>query len=192
MRRLAKRMAYFLFISGLPLLLISVGCGRKEQPLRDFPVFQTMDLMGTKTTDAIFRQWTVTAIVLWVPNTEPSDSLLPALEEIAIGLPEGAGILTIIAGRHGLANDEELAAARILAESTPHLRHLIANEDFTPLLSRTKSVPMTYFITADSKLVSLPIPGGNAALIRRELLRLRQNNYAREKAGERLQQNLLR
>ncbi|MBQ7515961.1 MAG: hypothetical protein IJS96_06730 [Schwartzia sp.] len=186
-------MRYRLFFGALALLLLFTGCGREEEPpLRSIPAFRTVDLGGAAVTEDIFRQRAVTAIVLWVPGAESSDSLLPKLEEAATGLPESVEILGLVAGRHGLPDEAELNTARRFAEATPHLRHLAANDDFAPLLTRTKSVPMTYFAAADGKLIGLPVPGANTALIRRELLRFLLNDPAREKAGERLQYQILR
>ena len=165
------------FVSDLPLEL-EIMQGDKK-----FPSFETKFLDGEVATEKIFTD-KITVLILWTTKAENCFGLLQKLDAEQKNLPVQVQII-------GLIGDKNFSAAEKIAKKySPHLRHLLANDDFYSVLSKIRIVPMTIFVDEQGNLVGQPV-AGNTEMILRELKFVLEKDSPRSKTLQKIQNILL-
>ncbi|MBQ9376759.1 MAG: hypothetical protein IJU05_03015 [Schwartzia sp.] len=165
-----KLVAAALFAAVLgSFLVLAAGRDEPSVPLR-VPPFTLRDLAGNEVTNERFARRRVTALTVWRPGVRDCEPWLDAAADISASLPEDAALIGLLVGRGGLPDEAELAAAReIAAGRTGAVTHLVADNSLMALLAEVRTLPVTFFVDGEGRIVGHPLAGGDPHRIVREL-----------------------
>lgn len=145
-------------------ILLFAGCGKTEEPMQEIQMlsFSTTDLNGNIVTDAVFAEKDLTVVNVWGTFCPPCIGEMPDLGAWARSMPENVQIIGLIIDIAG-DNDTEHhdLAVEITEKAEADFVQVIANEDFSELLSGVVGVPTTFFVDKKGCVVGEPIVGAN-------------------------------
>ena len=165
------------FVADLPLELEMMKGNKK------FPNFETKFLDGEGATEKIFAG-KITALILWTTQAENCFELLQKIDSEQKNFPDNVQVV-------GLIGDKNFSDAEKIAKKySPTMRHLLVNDDFYPVLSKIRTVPMTIFVDESGNLVGQPV-GGNAEMILREMQFILEKDSPRSESLKKIQNIIL-
>ena len=127
--------------------------------------FTTTDLYGNTVTQEIFAQSDLTVVNVWATYCGPCINEMPELAEWSQNMPEGVQLVGLVSDLNSYDDAEILELAQMICEATGAdvYTSLVANEDFTEMLSGVVGVPTTFFIDGNGVVVGSPVVGANVA-----------------------------
>ena len=130
-----------------------------------FPAFETVDLAGNTVTNEIFYGKDLTVINIWGTYCNPCIDEMPELAEWSESMPENVQLIGLVSDLNSVDDAETLELAQAICEATGAdvYTNLVANEDFTELLSGVVGTPTTFFVDNTGAIVGDPIVGANMA-----------------------------
>ena len=128
-----------------------------------FPAFETVDLNGNTVTNEIFYGKDLTVVNIWGTYCNPCIDEMPDLAEWSAAMPENVQLIGLVCDLHSMDDVETLEFAKEICEATGAdvYTSLVANDDFTELLSGIIGVPTTFFVDGTGAIVGDPIIGAN-------------------------------
>lgn len=147
-----------------------IGCHiEEENHIKTFPSFVTTDLHGREVTNSIFANNYVTALNIWVTDSESCRKLQPKLWQLSKEL----NVVQFIT----LVGNKDIREAKIITSDSPNnFVNLIVNDDFNDLLVTINQVPITIFIDNTGNIIGQAVLGDDIELIRLELRHLLEIN----------------
>lgn len=156
-------------------LVFSTGCGFGTQSgeeegssadSADLTSFQTEDIYGEEKDQSIFKDYTLTMVNIWGTFCPPCLEEMPYLGEIQKEYePKGVNVVGIVVDVQDAkleAIEDQIALAKEIAEGTgaDYTHLLISEEILESVVSRFDSIPVTFFVDSDGKIVSEIYIGG--------------------------------
>lgn len=128
-----------------------------------FPAFETVDLNGNAVTNEIFYGKDLTVVNVWGTFCNPCIDEMPDLAEWSEAMPENVQLIGLVSDLNSTEDAETLELAQAICEATGAdvYTSLVANDDFTELLSGVIGVPTTFFVDSTGAIVGEPIVGAN-------------------------------
>ena len=128
-----------------------------------FPAFETVDLNGNTVTNEIFCGKDLTVVNIWGTFCNPCIDEMPDLAEWSASMPENMQLIGLVSDLSSADDAETLELAQMICETTGAdvYTSLVADEDFTELLSGIVGVPTTFFVDGSGAIVGDPIVGAN-------------------------------
>lgn len=131
-----------------------------EKTSSKIPEFTTFTLEESEATEAIFANKDLTVLNIWGTYCNPCINEMPELGKWAKELPDNVQLVGLVIDIAGEEDTEQIELAQYIVEQTgADFTHLVANQDFMPLLEKVVGVPTTYFIDADGTILGEPIVG---------------------------------
>lgn len=130
-----------------------------------FPAFETVDLAGNTVTNEIFYGKDLTVVNVWGTYCNPCIDEMPELAEWSESMPENVQLIGLVSDLSSMDDAETLELAQAICEATGAdvYTSLVADDDFTELLSGIVGVPTTFFVDSTGTIVGDPIVGANVA-----------------------------
>lgn len=151
------------------------------------PPFRTKDLRGNTVTQDIFLG-KFTVVCLWVTrDMDTGRELLASINHWRHSTHEPIQIIGIVGDVKEDADDTQIATARSISAVFPDVPQLIANDDFTALLTRIRNSPTVFFVDTQGNLVGQPVIGNEPVLIQKEILRLMEYGSDGRKLQKKIQ-----
>lgn len=127
--------------------------------------FSTQDLNGNVVTNELFLGKKLTVFNIWGTFCTPCINEMPELAEWSQNMPEGVQLVGLVSDLNSYDDAEILEMAQMICEATGAdvYTSLVANEDFTEMLSGVVGVPTTFFIDGNGVVVGSPVVGANVA-----------------------------
>lgn len=131
----------------------------------DAILFSTQDLSGNVVTNEIFLGKELTVFNIWGTFCTPCINEMPELAEWSQNMPEGVQLVGLVSDLNSYDDAEILEMAQTICEATGAdvYTNLVANEDFTEMLSGIVGVPTTFFIDGNGVIVGSPVVGANVS-----------------------------
>jgi thiol-disulfide isomerase/thioredoxin len=128
-------------------------------------LFSTQDLNGNVVTNELFLGKKLTVFNIWGTFCTPCINEMPELAEWSQNMPEGVQLVGLVSDLNSYDDAEILEMAQMICEATDAdvYTSLVANEDFTEMLSGVVGVPTTFFIDGNGVIVGDPVVGANVA-----------------------------
>ena len=128
-----------------------------------FPAFETVDLSGNTVTNEIFYGKDLTVVNVWGTFCNPCIDEMPDLAEWSASMPENMQLIGLVSDLYSTDDADTLELAQAICEATGAdiYPSLVANDDFTGLLSGIVGVPTTFFVDSTGAIVGDPIVGAN-------------------------------
>lgn len=125
--------------------------------------FATQDLSGNVVTSELFLGKKLTVFNIWGTFCTPCINEMPELAEWSQNMPEGVQLVGLVSDLNTYEDAEILELAQMICETTGAdvYTNLVANEDFTEMLSGVVGVPTTFFIDGNGVIVGDPVVGAN-------------------------------
>lgn len=193
MRCTAKLAGVFLSVVIAASFLFFILGREEKQPSAVVPPFAVRDLTGRTVTNEVFAKSRVTALTVWRPGVRECGAWLDAAADMEAMLPEGAGVLGLVVGRSGLPDEAVQAEARsIAAQKTGPVVHLVAGDALMPLLVEVRTLPVTFFVNGESRLVGHPVAGSDPRQIGHELRALLSADPEKTRARQNIHTQIFR
>lgn len=139
--------------------------GELTEPLNAFPAFTTTDLMGNTVSNVVFSGKDLTVVNVWATYCGPCIDEMDELAAWSASMPENVQLVGLVSDLYSLEDTETLETAQMICEATgaDSYLHLVASQDFVPLLSTVVGVPTTFFVDSTGAIVGEPIVGANVS-----------------------------
>lgn len=137
-----------------------------------FPTFDTEDIFGAKVSSKVFKEKKLTVVNVFTTWCAPCKQELPELAALDKELEDIGFIGIVIDINEGDGvNESALRTAKDLCnDSNASYPYLITDDSLTAFCRDIYTVPTTYFVDKDGKIVGDPIVGANSASDWKEII----------------------
>ncbi len=139
---------------------------------KDFPSFDTEDIFGAKVSNKIFSKSNLTMVYIFSTQSESSKKGLIELAKLDKELPNIGFLAVALDINEGDGVDEKAlrTAKDICTDADADYPYLITNDSLNEFCRGIYTVPATYFINKNGKIVGDPIIGDNDAKTWKEMI----------------------
>lgn len=137
-----------------------------------FPSFNAEDIFGAKVSSKVFEENKLTVVNIFTTWCGPCKQELPELAKLDKELADIGfiGIVIDINEGDGVSEAALRTAKELYDDSGAEYPYLITDEPLTEFCRSIYTVPTTYFVDSDGKIVGDPVVGANSASEWKELI----------------------
>lgn len=132
---------------------------------KDFPSFNTEDIFGAKVSSKVFSKNNLTMVYIFSTQTESSKDALVELAKLDKELQNIGFLAVALDINEGDGIDEKAlrTAKEICTDADADYSYLITNDSLNKFCRNIYTVPATYFVNKNGKIVGDPVIGDKAS-----------------------------